>query len=755
MDAYDPKQIEPKWQKFWEDRGFFKVKEDPSKKKYYLLEMLPYPSGRIHMGHVRNYTIGDVACRYRKMRGFDVLHPMGWDAFGLPAENAAIKQKTHPAKWTHENIDTMRAQLQSLGFSYDWDREVATCDPDYYRWEQLVFLKMFAKGLVYRKASAVNWCAGCETVLANEQVVAGKCWRCDTPVTQKKLEQWYFKITDYTEELLNDIDDKLQGWPERVKAMQKEWIGKSEGCEIDFEVEVSKEKIRVFTTRPDTIFGVTFMALACEHPLLLKLAEKGGCKREIEKFIAKTAKIERMKRLAGEYEKEGELTGAYCLHPVTKARLPIYAANFVLMDYGTGAIMGVPGHDERDFEFAKKYNLPVKKLEEFVEAKGLGKKTVTFRLKDWLISRQRYWGTPIPVIYCKKCGIVPVPEKDLPVILPKDVSFSGKGGSSLAKHKAFVETKCPQCKAVARRETDTMDTFVESSWYFLRYISPKYNQGPVDPKEAAYWMPIDQYIGGIEHAVGHLIYCRFFTKVLRDLGFLKLDEPVKNLMTQGMVCLGGAAMSKSRGNIVDPDQIIEKYGADTARLFILFAAPVEKDLEWSDEAVEGMWRFLGRVWKGTVDRGPWTMDQQKEAWKHKTIKRVTEDIEKFHFNTAIAALMEYLNSGEMDAETMVILLSPFAPHMAEELWAILGRKESVLKQPWPQWDPKFLENQTMQIVVQVNGKLRGDFEVDAGASEEVIKQKAQELEKVRAHTAGKQIKKIIYVPKKLVNIVVC
>lgn len=750
MENYQPGEIEPKWQQFWEAKGLFKVKEDPAKKKYYLLEMLPYPSGRIHMGHVRNYTIGDVACRYRLMQGFNLLHPMGWDAFGLPAENAAIKQKIHPAQWTEENIATMRAQLKKMGYSYDWDREVATCDPNYYHWEQLVFIKMFEKGLVYRKSSAVNWCEGCETVLANEQVVAGLCWRCDTKVTQKRLEQWYFKITDYAEELLRDIDAKLQGWPERVKAMQKEWIGRSEGCEIDFAVEGSKERIRVFTTRPDTIYGVTFMALACEHPLLVKLAETGGRKKEVEKFITKTARIERMQRLAGSFEKEGEPTGAYCLHPVTKQRLPIYAANFVLMDYGTGAIMGVPGHDERDKAFANKYHLPIKELKEFAEAEGIGKKTVTYRLKDWLISRQRYWGTPIPVVYCQKCGIIPVPEKDLPVVLPKDISFTGKGGSVLAQHKEFVETTCPKCEAKARRETDTMDTFVESSWYFLRYLSPQYQKGPVDPKAAHYWMPIDQYIGGIEHAVGHLIYCRFFTKILRDLGFLKLNEPVTNLMTQGMVCLGGHAMSKSRGNIVDPDTIIEKYGADTARLFILFAAPVEKDLEWSDEGVEGMYRFLKRVWKVVLEK----KESKSNPWRHKTIKRVTEDIEKFHFNTAIAALMEYLNSGEVDAWTMTVLLSPFAPHMAEELWQRLGGKKSLLEEAWPKWNEKALVSQTMQIVVQVNGKLRGDFAVEVGADEKSIKEKAQGLERVQNHIAGKQIVKMIYVPKKLVNIVV-
>lgn len=776
MQTYDPQTIETKWQRFWEEKGLFKASENLARKKFYLLEMLPYPSGRLHMGHVRNYTIGDVAARYKIMQGFSVLHPIGWDAFGLPAENAAIKQGVHPAKWTYENIDTMRSQLKRLGYSYDWDREFATCDPDYYRWEQLLFLKMYEKGLVYRKASNVNWCEGCQTVLANEQVVQGECWRCDTEVTQKLLEQWYFKLSAYADELLRDVGGKLQGWPERVRIMQREWIGKSEGALIDFPIEGTfpsqrgtSPSLQIFTTRPDTLYGVTFMSLACEHPLLLTLAEAGGRQKEIEKFIAKTAKIERSRKLTGEYEKEGEFTGCYCLHPITKEKLPIYAANFVLMDYGTGAIMSVPAHDERDLEFAKKYKLPVKEIiledmEEIIkliEKQGFGRKNITFRLRDWCLSRQRYWGAPIPIIYCDKCGIVPVPEKDLPVVLPKDVAFTGKGGSPLAQYKDFVQTKCPKCKGKARRETDTMDTFVESSWYFFRYCSPKYDQGPFDPKAIAYWMPIDQYIGGIEHAVGHLIYCRFFTKVMRDLGMLRLDEPVKNLMTQGMVCLGGYAMSKSRGNVVDSDSIIEKYGADTARLFVLFAAPVEKDLEWSEEGVEGMFRFLSRVWrlvaeyrKQRTETETETENGEQRTWRHRTIKKVTEDIEQFHFNTALAALMEYLNSGEVDAETLVILLSPFAPHIAEELWALLGHKESIFKQPWPTWDPKALETKTMTIVVQVNGKLRGDFEVDVGADEECIKGRAQELDKVKTHLAGKQIAKIIYVPKKLVNIVV-
>lgn len=806
MQSYDPQSIEPKWQKRWAEAKVFRAEETASKPKYYLLEMLPYPSGRIHMGHVRNYTIGDVVARYKMMQGFSVLHPMGWDAFGMPAENAAIKNKIPPAKWTYDNIGTMRTQLKRLGLSYDWEREFATCDPEYYRWEQLIFIKMFEKGLVFRKSSNVNWCDTCQTVLANEQVEQGNCWRCESPVMQKLLEQWYFKLSAYADELLRDIDDKLQGWPERVQTMQREWIGRSEGALIDFPIEgtfpspmlmhrhsprETSPILSVFTTRPDTLPGVTFLSLACEHPLALELAKKGGREKEFEKFAAKAGKIERMKRLTGEYEKEGEFTGSFCLHPITKEKLPIYAANFVLTDYGTGAVMGVPAHDQRDFELAKKYRLPIKvviqpegqtldpnimieayeggeslqaKLDviKTIEKQGVGKKSVTFKLKDWCISRQRAWGTPIPIIYCETCGALPVPEDDLPVVLPKDVKITGKAGSPLAQCADFVNATCPKCRKKARRETDTMDTFVESSWYFFRYCSPKFDQGPFDPKAVAYWFPIDQYIGGIEHAVGHLIYCRFFTKVLRDLGFLKLDEPVKNLLTQGMVCLGGHAMSKSRGNVVDPDAIADKYGIDTARVFTLFAAPPEKDLEWSEEGVEGMFRFLGRVWRLAEIQNPKSKIQNKSQiptpkmleWKNKTIKRVTEDIERFHFNTALAALMEYMNSGEVDVETLVILLSPFAPHIAEELWEKLGHTESILKTPWPKWDPAALVQTTMTIVVQVNGKLRGEMDIPVDQAEEAIKEAAQKLEKVKVHTAGKEIKKIIYVPKKLVNIVV-
>lgn len=804
MSLYNPQIIELKWQKVWEEKNLFKSVEDS--KKYYILGMLPYPSGRIHMGHVRNYTIVDVEARFKRMNGFSVLHPMGWDAFGLPAENAAIKNKIHPAKWTYENIDVMRTQLKRMGYSVDWEREFATCDADYYRWEQFLFLKMFEKGMVYRKEKLLNWCDGCKTVLANEQVKEGKCWRCSTIVAQKPLEQWFFKITDYAEELLNDIDNKLQGWPDRVKIMQKEWIGRSDGAAIDFAVEGFEEKIRIFTTRPDTLYGATFMSLACEHPLLMELAQKGGKQKEVQAFVEKTSHLERMKRLTGEYEKEGVFTGCYCINPVTQEKMPIYAANFVLMDYGTGAVMAVPAHDQRDFEFAKKYKLPLrlviqpeaeklsvekmeaayegpgklvassefdgldneeakKKITQKLKKMGVGDVTVHFRLKDWCLSRQRYWGAPIPIIYCTDCGTVPVPEKDLPVKLPTDVPFTGEGGSPLSKVENFVNVKCPVCGKKARRETDTMDTFVESSWYLLRYVSPKYDKGMVDPKKIDYWLPIDQYVGGIEHAVGHLIYSRYFTKVMRDLGMIQLNEPVTNLMCQGMVCLGGSAMSKSKGNVVDPDTIIEKYGADTARLFILFAAPVEKDLEWNDAAVEGMFRFLGRVWRLVVEsknQKAKIENDKAEEWRNKTIKKVTEDLGKFHFNTAISSLMEYVNylqtlgqgPGIKDVEALVILLSPLAPHIAEELWQHLGHKQSVLQEPWPTWDEKALVASKMLIVVQVNGKLRGNMEVPVDEKEELIKSQALALEKVKPFLDGKQIVKTIYVPGKLMNIVV-
>jgi len=697
-ERYDPKVIEPRYQKLWEKEKLFKVTEDPSKKKYYLLEMFPYPSGRIHMGHVRNYSIGDVVGRFLKMQGYNVIHPMGWDAFGMPAENAAIKAKTHPAKWTYENIEYMRSQLKKLGFSYDWDREFATCDPEYYRWEQLFFLQMLEKGLAYKKKSFVNWCESCQTVLANEQVEAGLCWRCNNPVVQREMDQWFFKITAYAEELL-EYCDKLPGWPERVLTMQRNWIGKSEGAEIDFDVEGSNKKIRVFTTRQDTLFGATFMSLAPEHPMVKELVQGKEEEKRVNDFIEKYKRISREDRITGTLEKEGIFTGSYCINPVTGDRMPIYVANFVLMEYGTGAVMAVPAHDQRDFEFAKKYNLPIEVViqpegksinaEELTEAfeedgilvnsgefsgmkspeareaitrelekRGQGKKTINYRLRDWGISRQRYWGAPIPVIYCDKCGIVPVPPEDLPVVLPLDVELLPSGASPLPFVESFVNTTCPKCNGPAKRETDTMDTFVESSWYFDRFTCPDYTEGPLDQSKTDYWLPVDQYIGGIEHAVLHLLYARFFTKVLRDLGYLKIDEPFINLLTQGMVIKDGAKMSKSKGNVVDPDEMIEQYGADTVRLFCLFAAPPEKDLDWSEQGVEGAARFLNRLWRLVYEHHesisrvnsysgktpPGDASRKLHRKTHQTIKKVTEDIkERFHFNTAISAVMELVN----------------------------------------------------------------------------------------------------------------
>jgi leucyl-tRNA synthetase len=817
---YIPQEIEKKWQQYWEDQKSFQVTEDPNKEKYYCLEMFPYPSGRIHMGHVRNYAIGDVVARYKTMRGLNVLHPIGWDSFGMPAENAAIANKVHPHQWTVQNIDNMKQQLKVLGLSYDWSREISTCEPDYYRWEQEVFIKMFEKGLAYKKRSQVNWCPQCVTVLANEQVEQGKCWRCESEVEQKPLEQWFFKITDYAEELLNEIDTLKGGWPDRVLTMQQEWIGRSVGASIHFPLEKSvpsQKEIEVFTTRPDTLYGVTFVSIAAEHPLAQELAKGTQQEKAIQDFAKQVQQMDRGKRLAEDYEKSGVFTGAYCLHPLTNEKVPIYAANFVLMGYGTGCVMAVPAHDQRDFEFAKKYKLPIKvviepegkklaaetmeqsyedpgvmthseqfdglssqegkqKVSDYLAKKKAGQSTVTYKLRDWGISRQRYWGSPIPIVYCEACGAVPVPLKDLPVTLPTDVALTGEGGSPLVNHKAFVKAECPQCQKPARRETDTMDTFMESSWYFNRYTDAQCATGPFEKKKVQYWMPVDQYIGGIEHAVLHLLYARFFTKVLRDLGYLDFDEPFAHLLTQGMVIKDGAKMSKSKGNVVDPDALIEKYGADTARIFSLFAAPPEKDLEWNDQGVQGAHRFLGRVWKliynyknGSLAR--WFKDgenlpqvgqenDQDIFWMNKTIKKVTEDLDRFQFNTAIAALMEYINYIERESagpssriiETLVVLLTPFAPHIAEELWKNLGHQEALTHHDWPTFDEKALKQETMVIVVQVNGKVRAKLEVEASLAAEEIKQLALGHDKVKSHLSG-EVKKVIYVPKKLVSIV--
>ncbi|WP_298272511.1 leucine--tRNA ligase [Geobacter sp.] len=821
-EKYIPRNVEGKWQRIWDEGKVYKVGEDPAKPKYYLLEMFPYPSGRIHMGHVRNYSIGDVVARYKRMRGFNVLHPMGWDAFGMPAENAAIKNKSHPAKWTYENIAYMRSQLKKMGLSYDWDRELATCDLDYYKWEQKIFLEMYEKGLVYKKSSFVNWCPACETVLANEQVEDGACWRCDSEVVQKELEQWFFRITQYAEELLEQTYH-LPGWPERVLVMQRNWIGKSFGCEIDFPVEGKLEKITVFTTRQDTLYGATFMSLAPEHPLALQLTTPER-RAEVEAFIEKVKKTDKVKRTAEDFEKEGVFTGSYCINPVTNRKMPIYLANFVLLDYGTGAVMAVPTHDQRDFEFAHKYDLPLQvviqpegetldpatmtaayteagvmvnsgpfdqlrsdeakeKIADYLQKERIGTKTVNYRLRDWGISRQRYWGNPIPVINCDICGVVPVPEKDLPVVLPMDAEFTGEGGNPLAKVPSFVNVSCPQCGAEARRETDTMDTFVQSSWYFLRYCSPDFAAAPLDKARAEYWMPVDQYIGGIEHAVLHLLYARFFTKALRDLGYVDVDEPFRNLLTQGMVIKDGAKMSKSKGNVVDPDALIDRYGADTARLFSLFAAPPEKDLDWSDQGVEGSYRFLSRVWRlvyetlpliaaaGPVDATALTADAKVlRRVVHKTIRKVTDDVdERFHFNTAIAAVMELVNALysfepknvpenaavlQEAVESVVLLLAPFVPHMADELWESLGHRGGIEAAGWPVWDEAACVEEELLVVVQVNGKLRGKVTVPAAASEEEVKAAAFADDKVKPWLDGKQIRKAIYVPGKLFNIVV-
>jgi leucyl-tRNA synthetase len=819
---YVPKSIEEKWQAAWEATKCFGAAEDAAREKYYLLEMFPYPSGRIHMGHVRNYSIGDVIARFKRMKGFNVLHPMGWDAFGMPAENAAIQNKSHPAKWTYENIAYMRTQLKKLGLSYDWDREIATCDIDYYKWEQLIFLRMYEKGLAYKKNSFVNWCPKCETVLANEQVEEGCCWRCDSEVALKELDQWFFRITDYAEELLS-CTERLSGWPERVLVMQRNWIGKSYGCEIDFPVEGDLARVKVFTTRQDTLYGATFMSLAPEHPMALELTVPAQ-RAAVEAFIDRVKKTDKAKRSAEDFEKEGVFTGSYCINPVTNRRMPVYLANFVLTDYGTGAVMAVPTHDQRDFEFARKYGLPLQvviqpvgesldpaameaaftaegvmvnsgrfdglssseakeKIADFLEKEGVGTKTVNFRLRDWGISRQRYWGNPIPVINCDLCGVVPVPERDLPVILPRDAQFTGEGGNPLAMVDDFVNVACPQCGELARRETDTMDTFVQSSWYFLRYCSPDFASGPVDRAKAEYWMPVDQYIGGIEHAVLHLLYARFFTKVMRDLGYCDIDEPFTNLLTQGMVIKDGAKMSKSKGNVVDPDALIQKYGADTARLFSLFAAPPEKDLDWSDQGVDGSYRFLNRVWKLVHDKLPLLAnvapldarqltDEGKSLRRavHKTIRKVTEDIEeRFHFNTAIAAVMELVNTLysftpgndprnapvlKEALDNVVLLLAPFVPHVTAELWEALGHRQGIDATGWPAFDPAVAADVELLIVVQVNGKLRGKVTVPADAPEAEVKEAALADPRVRPFIDGATIRKVIYVPGKLVNIVV-
>ena len=823
-DRYPFPEIEARWQKAWADSKQFKVTEAPGRPKYYCLEMFPYPSGRIHMGHVRVYAIGDLLARYKWMRGYNVLHPMGWDAFGLPAENAAIDNGVHPAVWTYENIDNMRTQLKRMGISYDWDREVTTCDPAYYRWEQLVFIRMLERGLAYRRRSRVNWCPSCQTILANEQVEAGRCWRCDSEVVTKEIDGWFFKITDYAQELL-DWCDRLPGWPERVLTMQRNWIGRSEGAEFALPVAGRPDvKIPIYTTRPDTSFGMTYAVLAPEHPLVDTLATDAEERRAVDAFRAEVARESEIERLATDRPKRGYRLRARAVNPFTGQEIPLFLADYVLMGYGTGAIMAVPGEDQRDWDFAKAHDLPIigtvkrpddwtdeqaytgdgvkinsgfldglgieeakRKAIDWLVAQGLGQAKVNFRLRDWGISRQRYWGAPIPVLYCEKDGMVPEREENLPVVLPRDVQISGKGGSPLAEVAGFVNATCPKCGGKARRDTDTMDTFVESSWYFLRYCSPDYDRGMFDPAAAAYWMPVDQYIGGIEHAVLHLLYARFYTKVLRDLGMLKVDEPFHALLSQGMVIKDGAKMSKSKGNVVDPDELIRRFGADTARLFSLFAAPPEKDLDWNDRGVEGASRFLNRVWRfvhanlpelRTAPRAPSGVGSDAgRAFRrvtHETIRKVTHDIEHdFHFNTAISAVMELVNAlheferASLDGmpreeragllreavEATILLLGPVSPHITEELWAALGHTRSLFKQRWPEPDSAALARDEVEIVVQVDGRVRSRLTALVGAQEAEVREQALADDKVRPWLDGRRIAKVVVVPGRLVNIV--
>ncbi|MER3500881.1 MAG: hypothetical protein IMHGJWDQ_001114 [Candidatus Fervidibacter sp.] len=895
LERYNPQEIEPKWQKRWEEWQLFQVTEDPSRPKFYYLDMFPYPSGELHMGHMRNYIIGDVISRFKRMQGFNVLHPMGYDAFGLPAENAAIQFGYHPADWIDFCISRMRRQFEMLGISYDWSREIRTCDPDYYRWNQWLFLKLYERGLAYRRPAPVNWCPSCQTTLADEEAERGVCWRCGTPVTKKWLEQWFLRTTAYAEQLLKDLE-LLEHWPERVKVMQRHWIGKSTGVEFDFAIDGLDEKVRVFTTRIDTVYGVTFVVLAPEHPLVPKLIERSPRKEELERTVAELLMESMEERTAETTDKRGVFLDAYAIHPLTGEKVPIWTADYVLMEYGTGAIMAVPAHDQRDLEFARKYGLPVRvvikppegdldeatmtqayvepgimvnsgpfnsmwseeakeAIADYMEQKGIGKRSVQYRLRDWLISRQRYWGTPIPIVYCDDCGIVPVPEEQLPVLLPRNVKITGKGGSPLSQVPEFVNTNCPKCGKPARRETDTMSTFVDSSWYFLRFCDPHNKDALFDPAKVNYWMPVDQYVGGIEHAVGHLMYSRFITKVLYDLGMVNFREPFTRLFTQGMIyheaywCPKCQAyrrpkeversvtdgkvtaickvcgtetvitldkMSKSKLNIVTPEEICERYGADTGRLFILFLGPADQDAEWTPVGVEGCYRFLTRLWRtvltvlqrgwfihnwrnrlsyllGTDGSSP-TLTESERALRrkvHQTVKSVTEDIENFRFNTAVAAMMDLLNhlqdfveqmeqgtgdtrqgtSTGTEAATHTVsessclvlseaidlflrILHPFAPHITDELWERLGGEGSLFTQSWAEADEKALVEETLTIVVQVNGRVRGRIVVPVGADEEFIKQKALEEPNVRTHVEGKQIKRIVVVPGKIVNIVV-
>jgi leucyl-tRNA synthetase len=806
---YDHNQIELKWHERWQNAGFYKAEENSAKPKFYVLEMLPYPSGTLHIGHIRNYAIGDALARYKWMRGFNVLHPMGWDAFGLPAENAAIQNNRPPREWTLQNIAAMKKTHRRFGFSYDWDREVATCEPEYYRWNQWFFLKMLERGLAYRKKALLNWCPKCATVLANEQVVEGCCWRHeDTKVEQRALEQWFLKITDYADQLLEDIAQLEGGWPERVLTMQRNWIGRSEGTEADFQLVPSGEPIRVFTTRVDTIYGATCVIVAPEHPLNEKMLDAAG------KARAKAMVDSRANRDPADIEKEGFFTGHHALNPYSGEKVPVWIGNFVLMGYGTGAIMAVPAHDDRDFEFCTKYGISIRPVirpvdgalavnpkqaftddgvvessgpwsglhsEEarrtmsvHAEEKGFGKAAITYRIKDWGISRQRYWGTPIPVIHCPKCGIVPVPENQLPVVLPDRIEITGSGRSPLENVPSFVNVACPKCGAAAKRETDTMDTFIDSSWYFYRYCDPRNDRMPFDSAKIAYWFEIDQYIGGVEHAILHLIYSRFFTKMMRDIGLIKNSEPAKRLFTQGMVIAEGAKMSKSKGNVIGADSLAEKFGADTARMFVLFAAPPEKEVDWRNEGAEGIYRFLGRVYRfatrniGRADYpAPHDTDRKIRRKLHQTLKKITEDFQtRWHFNTCISSIMELVNvlyaeEEKISAQPMcesvqmlALMLAPFAPYVSQELWDELGNPGPVFRQSWPAFDPELAQEDEAEIVVQVNGKLRGRIRVPFGTNAQELESRARSDEKVKPFLDGKQIVKVIPVPDKLINFVV-
>ncbi len=820
IERYNFSEIEKKWQEKWKKEDTFKVTEDGDKEKYYVLEMFPYPSGKLHMGHVRNYSIGDVLARFKKMKGYNVLHPMGWDSFGLPAENAAIKHDVEPSVWTWENIDEMRRQLKELGLSYDWDREVATCHPDYYKWMQWIFIQFYKKGLAYKKENPVNWCPSCQTVLANEQVVDGKCERCGALVGKKELSQWYLKITDYAERLLDNLE-KLPGWPNKVKLMQKNWIGKSTGAQVTFEIEGFDKGLDIYTTRPDTLYGVTYMVLAPEHPFLKELVKGSQYEEAVMAYVDKVQHLSDIERTSTTKEKTGEFTGRYCINPLNGKRVPIFISDYVLMDYGTGAIMAVPSHDQRDFDFAKAFDLEIipvvdperddidldnlteafeaegklinsgkfngmnnkeaiVKITEYLEEQGIGEKKTNYKLRDWLISRQRYWGTPIPMIYCEDCGWVPEKEENLPVMLPTDVEFTGKGESPLATSKTFRDTVCPVCGKPAKRELDTMDTFLDSSWYFLRYCDARNTEEAFSKEKVDYWMNVDQYIGGVEHAILHLMYARFFQMALYDLGYVSQEEPFENLLTQGMVIKDGAKMSKSLGNVVSPAEIIEKYGADTARLFILFAAPPERELDWSDQGVEGSYRFINRVYRMVYEFSqkykdvPDTYQVKNEAdkslayWMNYAIKKVSDDVgDRFNFNTAISTIMEMVNEmyrykeGDINpglygaaVKALIILLAPFVPHVTEEMWEHLGYGGSVHDQKWPEYDEKALVKDTIEIVVQINGRIKEKINIAGDSSKEEMEKIAVENDKIKALTEGKNIVKIIAVPNKLINIVV-